>query len=140
MKCHLHLQSIDEAFRITETASSCQICNRKLRFKSVINFHILIFSVIGCVQMCSLSPRMRVVKGLVRYIALMVNRLCRCRCSYLVSSSVMLRGKSCCTVGWCGRCGRCAEEQVIGGSCNVSAMSVARPWAQLTNTVCIVFK
>ena len=99
--------------------------------------HILIFSVIGCVQMCSLSPRMRVVKGLVRYIALMVNRLCRCRCSYLVSSSVMLRGKSCCTVGWCGRC---AEEQVIGGSCNVSAMSVARPWAQLTNTVCIVFK
>ena len=43
LKCHLHLQSIDEAFRITETASSCQICNRKLRFKSVINFHIFIY-------------------------------------------------------------------------------------------------
>ena len=27
LKCHLHLQSIDEEFRITETASSCHVDN-----------------------------------------------------------------------------------------------------------------
>ena len=81
--------------------------------------HILIFSVIGCVQMCSLSPRMRVVKGLVTMVTLHWWWTgCAVVVRYLVSSSVMLRGKSCCTVGWCGRRG---EEQVIGGSCNVSA-------------------